>query len=263
VSKQKKRKNLWVANRNSFVKWLITFPPPSDAANTERLFQFAREFLAATEREDLFRIVETRPPYVFHAADGLNYADYMQQTAAQTGEIAFFNLGGPYVGAVPKYGQLQTPGRVCYFDAKGNLSDREIENLGFLLKQLRPKDANLNDLWMAPIAPITITGTGAAVPVQASQYRTWDRPYLFISLYTDIWFPWVWGAMEDIQAKSVQRLHDNRELAFCHTPRLNRFLASAHEITLELGGNWEVDWPEIPKFYAEMVTENGILLDVP
>lgn len=57
-------------------------------------------------------------------------------------------------------------------------------------------------------------------------------------------------------------MNDNRTLASCHTPRLNRFLSAARQLTLDLGGQWRRRAPEPgTERYAPMVGESGIRLE--
>jgi hypothetical protein len=255
-------KNRWSADKHSIVEWEAVFPPVSNASDITKLLQFARELLAAGEREEVFQIVETSGPNAYHAKPGFTYADYLEQTLNETNTLPLFDL---FCWVQPTHnGQLRTPGRVCYFDKKGKRVENEVENLGDLLVELRPKDVYLYGNAMQPIAPISLSGKRISADKSYSETEKemgLDRPYVFISLHTDIWFPWVHGIMEAIfPARNKRGMYNNRKLALCHTPRLNRFIAAVRAATLELGGNWsyEVDVPA----YAPMVTETGILLDV-
>jgi hypothetical protein len=72
-----------------------------------------------------------------------------------------------------------------------------------------------------------------------------NEPALVLSviLHTDIWYPEVEGFLDQkVKAQTgiypPDDITDNLELARCHTPRFNRFLAEFKQITLEHGGEW-------------------------
>ena len=96
---------------------------------------------------------------------------------------------------------------------------------------------------------------------QGHQFRTAN---LHIGLPSDIWFPYVWGHLEDIDRilrhadgnprrdahfnevkqprwEHVGQWYDNRELALQHTPRFNRFLQRVRQLGLDYGGTWAMD----------------------
>ena len=114
-----------------------------------------------------------------------------------------------------------------------------------------------------------------------------DSFYMFITLNTDIWLPKVRGDLEESIKKRMgakpspdkqaydelisdryEQLmrtgrpnkylppyeYDNLELAMCHTPRFNRFLAEVKQLTLELDGKF---WCEASTGYSY---EDGISL---
>jgi hypothetical protein len=56
-----------------------------------------------------------------------------------------------------------------------------------------------------------------------------------INLHSDIWFPQVVGWLN-----SEEPFYDNHELYSLNTNRLNRFLQRTKELTLSLGGKWEL-----------------------
>ena len=73
------------------------------------------------------------------------------------------------------------------------------------------------------------------LPVYDSLYPVsrlcyYDIKVFHLTIYTktDIWQPKLFNVSGD----------DNLELAMCHTPRLNRFLADFKRLTLEFGGEW-------------------------
>ncbi len=116
---------------------------------------------------------------------------------------------------------------------------------------------------MEGLAPVTVLSRSVR-PGEHSRFS--ERPLavqITISLGTDIWFPRVLGILEGDQPLKPQppKWYDNRELASCHRPRLNRFLSTVRQLALELGGQWRLNPPEgMAKNYMAMVREDGIKL---
>jgi hypothetical protein len=55
--------------------------------------------------------------------------------------------------------------------------------------------------------------------------------------------------------------YDNRKLAFCHTPRLNKFLGGVRESSQALGGTWSLSEAKgMARHYSTMVHESGLVL---
>lgn len=256
-------KNYWTARTEPvLVEWEATFPPVS--GDYCHLLQLAQGILKAGERESVYRILETRSPDPFYLKPFFSYIDYLQKMVAQTGYLPLFGHGTGV--ATTAAGTLRTPSQISFFDVNGQLVEKEVENVGLLLKSLRPDDvADGGEAYMSQVAPVTIE-SWPPIPVREElRVRRKARPIrLTISLYTDIWFPCVMGWLEEpchkrfvVQEASV----DNRRIAACHTPRLNRFLYAVHQLVLALGGSWQLREPEgTAKLYAPMVDQHGIKL---
>jgi hypothetical protein len=257
----KMKKNYWVVKRNSaLARWDAEFPP-SKMLDPWQQWAFLKGVLVAGEEEGVYRVVETREPNRFVAAPGWNYIQYHEQMLKEQEELLFFQQlrnASPYR---TETGAELTPAHLCYYDSNGQLTEAEVDNLGELLEQLRPELEWDRD-YMAPSNPISFYAQSAK---QREDGYCWPL-YLSISLYTDIWFPRVLGYLEEWESYENPKWYDNRELASCHTPRLNRFLTKVKALTLNLGGEWgladkeqkEVEYRQ----YAEMLTDDGIILNV-
>jgi len=176
--------------------------------------------------------------------------------------LPLFDLGS---GVAPtSAGQLVTPARICYFDDDGVRVEAEVNDLGALLQRLRPGDVDEWSNFMAHVAPVTILSRSVVAPSSGGSGR--QRPvWITLSLLTDLWFPWVLGTIEGEQPLNPlpRLLYDNRHLASCHTPRLNRFLTAVCRLAVDLGGEWSRRPPEgSAQHYSQMVGEAEILLDV-
>ena len=252
--------NYWITRADSsFAEWEAIFPPPANMSDIQRCLRCVQGILEAGEREAVYRVVETRRPLDFRAAPNWKYAQYLEKTLAETGTLPLFDMG---LGVAENYdGVLRTPARLCYYDLTGKVTEQEVENVGLLLETLRPDDADWGSIFMEGVAPVTLLSRSVSLRERSKPSQRTGAVQIKISLRTDIWFPQVLGLLEGDQPLKPQppKWYDNRELASCHTPRLNRFLSAVRQLVLELGGEWRLNPPEgMAKHYMVMVREDGI-----
>ena len=100
-------------------------------------------------------------------------------------------------------------------------------------------------------------------PIHVDRIDTQNGVELRISLYTDFWFPWNTGSDPEELAQYKEDMYDNRQLAWRHTPRLNRSLAEIKQLVIEAGGTWEVSKENVYEQYQHMVMDTGIELNMP
>ncbi|MDA0172568.1 hypothetical protein OJ998_25930 [Solirubrobacter taibaiensis] len=143
---------------------------------------------------------------------------------------------------LPEGRRLVTPGTICWHE-NGTRREGEIVWLGALLEHLRPDALERESSFMGYQPPVAVRGGRGSVTIE---------------LATDIWFPRTVGLLEeDAPWAPAPASYDNADLAACHTPRLNAFLAAIREAADE----WELLEPEeIGTRYADMVDTRGILL---
>ena len=143
---------------------------------------------------------------------------------------------------LPEGRRLVTPGTICWHEVDTRRED-EIVWVGALLERLRPDAAERGSSFMSYQPPVAVRG---------------GRGNVTIELATDVWFPRTVGLLEeDAPWAPAPPSYDNSDLAACHTPRLNAFLAAIREAADE----WELLEPEeIGLRYADMVDESGIRL---
>jgi hypothetical protein len=148
---------------------------------------------------------------------------------------------------------------ISYYDLQGNLVTSWVSDFFNFYKKLRPdKYTNPHgkeNYWKKQdenTLPIVITHRRKVY--MKSKRRGYDaisgEVYEFM-LTSDIWFPRVVGWMD-----SEEPYYDNSELAALNTPRLNRFLQRVKELTLSLGGKWELVG-EKPEVVDEYDIDNG------
>jgi hypothetical protein len=279
--------NYWVMqDEPEFASWGAKFPLGKMNDPWEML-SFLQQVLKAAEMEEVFHLVKA--PWQkgdldlyqnleYRArTDGPTYSQYLEQILAETGKLIFFRQLFSMPDLLPEY-RVVAPARLSYYDINGELRDEEVEDVGELLRQVRPTQDDLLNHWpelseeeikrKKKFIDKSYKGGGSAiffggnfVPKDSeSDYGS----HLYINLFTDIWFPKVGGFLEEQPVWYEDRVfYDNRELALRHTPRLNRFLANVRDITLEMGGTWYVDKDGYPTSrYEEQFNEDGIILDI-
>jgi hypothetical protein len=259
---QSMNKNYWVVKRDGvFSQWYAQFPK-GEMLDPWQQWTFLKGILEAGEQEGIYQVREFRAPTRFVASPSLSYIQYLEQVLKEQGELLFFQQINNAFPCPTEEGIDQTPTRLCYYEADGTLTEQEVNNLGELLERLRP-DLEWDRYYMTQMTPVDLYGQRA---YRFDDGHIWPLD-LGISLRTDIWFPKVLGYLEEREYfYAPLQWRDNRELAYCHTPRLNRFLAKAKALTLDLGGEWgladkeqkEVEYRQ----YAEMLTDDGIILDI-
>lgn len=279
-------KNYWVIqDKYEFASWGVKFPLDTMNAPWEML-PFLQKVLEAAEREEVFRLVKApwqkgdldlyQDLEYLARPEGPTYAQYIEQILVKTGKLIFFRQLSSITGLLPEY-RIIAPARLSYYDINGELRDEEVKDVGELLRQVRPTQDDLPDYWPElseqeileekKSIDKSYKSEGSAIffggnIVPKDSERDYGS-YLYINLYTDIWFPKVGGFLEDQPVLYEDRVfYDNSELALRHTPRLNRFLASVRDLTLEIGGTWHVDKDkESTEAYDKQYNEDGIILD--
>jgi hypothetical protein len=278
--------NYWtIQEKYEIASWEASFPKGNMTSPWEVL-PFVQKVLEAAEREEVYRVkrVPSHSERLGLKLDleyraypgGPDYGQYLEQILNETDQLLFFRQLSSSPGYLPEY-RIIAPARLSYYDLDRELIDEEVEDVGELLRRVRPLEYDLPNDWQEMTEEqlfyarksINSYKKESSAIFFSGDLISKDRfpdnsTYLFINLYTDIWFPEVGGFLEDQDELYENRVfYDNRELALRHTPRLNRFLISVRDLTLEFGGTWSVDRdPESEERYDRMHDENGINLDI-
>jgi hypothetical protein len=255
-------RNDWIClEETSFAQWEASFGSPATLEDVETLFQYGAKVLKTAERTDVFK--QNAVSNFVHPDAAANmdlWVRFWRSSWEKMGVLPFFDLrvdeNWLWING--------SAGRICYFDRQGQRQESVVSNAGQLLKTLLDTKEDHKG-FTADIGPISLLSTSIRKKDLEDPGSQHSKPFVVrISLGTDIWFPRVLGLIhyEQPLLSPVPDWHDNRELALCHTPRLNRFLKEAHRLTLEAGGNWTLVPPEgIAKHYADMVGEDSVVLD--
>ncbi len=293
-------KNYWVVrDEYPFVTWYATFP--DRPVEPRDYLEFLKEVLAAAEREEVLHVVKAslgksdrkyypEQYWEYQSQPGrLTYIQYMEQVFAATGKI----IAWEQLPSSPNSGRCG-PTRLSYYETDGQLVEAEVEDIGALLRRLRPNEIpddfseeerysreNTLDAYKAYGSALYFYGQLGSDSAEWSAHKAWEKlpkeirnperepyvgeAYISIHLYTDIWFPYVTGVLEDM-AKPFKypdnHAFDNRELALRHTPRLNRFLQSVKQLIERRGGHMSMDCSNFQQFHGSMCSDDGIILDV-
>jgi hypothetical protein len=132
---------------------------------------------------------------------------------------------------------------ISYYNLAGELVTDWVSDFFNFYKKLRPdkysNPYNKENYWRKQDEnrlPIIIKHCRKAY--QSSSIRGYETTlgevYEFM-LSSDVWFPRVVGWTDPEEPH-----YDNNEMAALNTPRLNRFLQRTKELTLNLGGKWEL-----------------------
>lgn len=252
--------NYWVArDEPPFAAWRAKMPAPTTPAIVAQIFEVAKHILQVGAEQAVYEVQQTATPPGFHQAQNGSYAQFLnEQKAAGQPLSLFHHASGVGSGAD---GQLVTPARLCYFKVDGVVAEASVNDLGALLRELRPTDREWGSSYMARVAPVTIT----SLPLRVVSKTVTAPPFVItIELFSDIWFPQVLALLEDSQpAPNLPRIwYSNAKLAALHTPRLNRFLEATQAQVALVGGSWEIVAPVgTARHYAPQVHQTGIRLD--
>lgn len=243
--------NLWITSGDQLVRWTARLGGVEDP---ERLLEWLLTVVGAGERHRVHEVLAA-PASGFDAGRDGALADVLARRFAEGGTVDLGHFGSSGVAEVDG-ARLRASALVAHADARGEVVEEPVEDLGALLRELRPADAADSPTRMLDCPPLWITGplVDPARPPAAGVVAV-----RFV-LRSDIWFPWVVGFLSD-DFDGVPH-HDNRPLARLHTPRLNAFLGEVREATLAAGGVWELD-EEIRFTRPGIAHEGGIDLDAP
>ena len=254
---QKLHINYWMSSRDTkFGMWWMEFKD-RQMADPARQLEFYIKLLEAGERERVMVVKQTeaRKPFPYHESMGISYSEHLKQLGQYRDRDMYFldGIGGSIRNTI-------ITSHLCYYDADGRLTQGEINDVGELLEQIRGDE--LDDT--------SIRDVSANHPIEL--YTDWQTPenyrdsdsslVLAIELKTDIWFPRVCGHVQrEIKYRTEPAYSEdatnNLELARCHTPRFNRFLAEVKQLTLEFGGEWSYGDELTSESKAD---EDGILI---
>lgn len=248
--------NSWTCDDHSLACWTADLTAARD--HPEDLLAWQRAVLEDGERLEVYQVGEA-PAAGYRRDESGFIADHLERLYVETGQVDLFAFGTD--GMVPLDGSwLKVFARVAYFNRDGAVREAAVDDLGDLLRALRPQDLQLSDWLMKHVPPLDVARHATVPRPSNGQAHAGTSLTVHFKLPSDIWLPWVSGILDDVHEAGV--LQDNRALASRHTPRLNEFLSTAREATRACGGGWSMDPSQTGLDALSQVSEEGVLLDV-
>jgi hypothetical protein len=174
------------------------------------------------------------------------------------------------VDILPRYlNKIIVDTRICYYNQYGEIADEYPREPGKILQQLY---YSYNEIYADHYFKTYANLYLPVVLIDDDFLRLYNSNYetsFSIKLLSDIWFPQVPGYLErKAGIRHNPYSHniwynggfDNQELAFEHTPRLNKFIAAVAKKVEEMGGAWSIN-KDINNSCHELMTLTGINLD--
>ena len=251
-------KNLWIQTENAFVTWIADFTAIS--AQPTRIVEFVRTLLASGSAHRIFDVAEA--PIINYRRDRDGSLGDVVGRLLDHGKILdlFGFTGAAMLPGHPQSSTVETT--LCHYDRGDQLVERVVTDQGALLASLEPAPGSIPNGCKTHYPAVRITGRRYADVREGVSVDQRARPLrvaAYIGIHSDIWFPWVYGSAHP-EADHI-RMFDNRELASCHTPRLNAFLGEVAQAARGIGGSFGV-WPdETGKRAADWVDDSSVLLD--
>ncbi len=225
--------NLWVQHEDSVVTWFADLTSVRDEPQV--LLRVLGEILAAGAAEQVF-VLDGPPPM-----------DVLRDRWEVAREIDWRSLRRRGASA-----------RLATYDEMGRIDERLVREPGALLRGLLPEEDLVSSSYMeigSPAFDITGPRLRYAEGVPRGDIS------LGFETQSDVWFPFISGAAHPWC--DHKRYFDNRALASRHTPRLNRFLATAQAVILAVGGTWRLEAESSPRTLLPWIGADRIRLDGP
>lgn len=230
-------KNLWIQTEYAFATWVADLTPIRKRPAT--CIEVIRSALAAGAKHRVFEVVEAPLVGYRRGRDGA-LADVITRMYEREQVLDLFGFTGLALApSLPMSSTVEST--VCYYDRSDIQVEQPVTDLGALLAALEPVPGSIAKGFMTHMPAVRITGrrytdVREGVIVDNRPYRP---PIAFyIGIHSDIWFPYVMGAAHP--NRDITRMFENLELALCHTPRLNAFLAEIADATRAAGGSFEL-----------------------
>jgi hypothetical protein len=246
--------NYWASYKNAFVHWFISFPKELIKNNPEILIHFTEQFClmcAVYGIAQLERI--SNPIATWKRSDGKAYPEHLKDVYETTGNIPFFYHNINRETPREDYFMI-AKSKICFY-GKDALHEDSVSDLSLLLNEFS-SHLNIDERQKIRNAPVSISGY-LVIPDKIDLSKQLQvNPFLFISLYSDIWLPFVFGSGDNWSLN----LKSNEVLAKCHTPRFNQWLRIVKSLAIDWGATWTFETEGFPK-YQPMLSEDGINLN--
>jgi hypothetical protein len=251
-------RNLWIHTEHAFVTWIANFT--AIARKPAAILEFVQAALVAGAKHRIFDVAEA--PLIGYQRDRHGaLGDLLGRLLERDRVLDLFGFtGAAMLPGLPRSSTVETS--LWHYDREDQLVERVVTDQGALLASLEPVPGSIPNGCMTHYPAVRITGrryvdVHEGVPVDNSSHPL--PVAVLIAIHSDIWFPWVFGGAHP--EADLRRMFDNRELASCHTPRLNAFLGEVAAAARRVGGSFGV-WPDGTADPAiHWVDDSSVLLD--
>jgi len=251
-------KNLWIHSENPFVTWLGDLT--AIAAQPRTLLSVVQAVLASGSKHRIFEIAEA--PVISYQRDRDGALTEVLAHLLGHDRIldVFAFTGAAMLPGIPGSSTAETT--LCYYDRNDRLIEGVVDDQGALLASLEPVPDSIPNGMMTHYPAVRMRGRRytnvcEGVYVDRSPH---PLPVEFrLCIHSDIWFPWIYGSAHP--ECDQRRMFDNRELANCHTPRLNAFLGEVAAAVRQAGGRFEARPDESGGRAITWVDDQSVHLD--
>lgn len=252
------KKNYWSTDKNEQAGWYITLPHPKNKNECQKLVDLYKSIYVIGESLGVYS-VGTKASKQPEGKDIYDRSQEIEWNFHENNQILSFGVANQLFSnrLFTAYSKLK------YYSYDGTAIEKYVSNLGYvLLESQQIDDTDYSLMFAREIPPIDIDG-GCILDVNSIDNNQKEL-IIYISLYTDIWFPWTIGIFADDDDPVSHHpvfgeCYDNRELALFHTPLLNQFLSSTAKLVKDFGGTWEKS--DEPSNYSIFIDDAGILLE--
>jgi hypothetical protein len=255
------KKNKWWIRDYEYLVWWIEIPCPQSMNGILKILKLYRDIEKLCYEYKIYMIDEIEG--IFKKTNNFYYVDWIEKQLNQRQVLESLGAGS-YVGISGNPEDFPTQTiltELCFYNKHGELQKKQVNNIRTILQETVTNecledweidkdifDPNIRTL---DISAINISGDSLRINDILNNDNTREKINIFMSCETNIWFPWI--------PDNKGNPYDNRELAYCHTPRLNKFLSGVRKLVLDCGGTFEVECQY--SFYNEQICENGIILN--
>lgn len=251
-------KNLWIHTEQAFATWISDLT--AVATKPMAIFEFAHAVLVSGVKHRVFDVAEAPLIDYRRVRDGA-LGDVLRRLLEHERVLDLFGFtGSAMMPGRPRSSIVETS--LCYFDRDDARTERVVTDLGAVLESLEPVAGSIPDAFKMHLPALRVRGRRYTDVDEGTAVDRRSNPYpvaVLFEIHSDIWFPWIYGSTHP--QCDYQRMFDNQELASCHTPRLNAFLAEVSAAARDAGGHFGL-WPDGTGPWAtDWVDDTGVLLD--
>src|SRR5262249_53060529 len=146
--------NRWITKDEPLVTWVADLSSRRD--QPELLWSWLRGVLEAGEQQQIYSVQESPTVHYRSERDG-PFTSFLERRFQQSDDVDLFHFAGSRMRRIGS-SRFRTVARVAYYTADGRLIEDDIDDLGALLRRLRPHDLQFAPAFMKHCEPLVIGG---------------------------------------------------------------------------------------------------------